>query len=90
MWGQRPLFFPFGAFDCAGWHNGIFTIAVVIDISRVSTEGASSTRSSIHATDKEDLLDRAERVVAKCLIQPRHLGVMQGRNIACPREYFLV
>ena len=21
MWGQRPLFFPFGAFDCAGWHS---------------------------------------------------------------------
>jgi hypothetical protein len=89
MWGWRPLF-PFGAVRRARRFIGVFTIAMVIDISRVSGEGASSARSSVHATDKEDFLDRAERVVGKCLIQPRHLGVMQGRNIACPREYFLV
>jgi hypothetical protein len=63
---------------------------MVVDISRIPSEGASSARSSIHAADKEDLLDRAERVVAKCLIQPRYLGIMQCCDIACPGEDFLI
>lgn len=63
---------------------------MMVDLPQLSGKGASSTSCSVHAADKKDLLYRPERVVGERLIHPCHLGVMQRRNIARPREYFLV
>ena len=74
--------FHFRVFHRTGWCRSV--------LPRVSREGASSTGCGVHAADEEHLLYRPERIVGERLIESCHLGIMQVRNVARPREYLLV